>query len=520
MKNWIYYLLIFAIICIYFYVGNSVSSYWEAAIKYEKKLSIDFGRNEMSTFSIKDFAPDDFCIFEDSLGNRAYFRVIGMTQDSLLCVNYGVKMDKLPSDIESPSTIVSSGLIIDKRVNWVDKLLGDETNFSDDLVLYNDLELKRLYETHFLIVFELNDNYKQLTANLLMKLRLAYPTVLGLLIFIFFILIFGFNKAIKFIISKYKDVIKVQMVMFFILISSYFNLKYIVFTNSFSWFGWLLLFVFYTLVYFTFQYFKRKTNIFDFEKKEILKFLYLATIGALMLPFSILITSSLDHSQQKEWSANFIYGLQQGLVIWIGFAIANFLNNLIVHISSLRRKSNQLQNMAMIELDAIESKYGFKSKELMDQWKLINYYDSINLIKITQILDTQGWLGSDIVGRQGNTTIFLVIQHSDLAVQEKYLPMMREAVKSKKASGSQLALLEDRVALRQGKKQIYGSQIGMDETTNKNYILPLEDPDNVDQRRAEVGLPPLADYVSRWNIVWDPIQYKKDLPAIEALQKH
>ena len=172
------------------------------------------------------------------------------------------------------------------------------------------------------------------------------------------------------------------------------------------------------------------------------------------------------------------------------------------------------------ELDAIESKYGFKSKELMEQWKLINYYDSINLIKITQILDTQGWLGSDIVGRQGNTTIFLVIQHSDLAVQEKYLPMMREAVKSKKASGSQLALLEDRVALRQGKKQIYGSQIGMDETTNKNYVLPLEDPDNVDQRMAEVGLPPLADYVSRWNIVWDPIQYKKDLPAIEALQKH
>ena len=31
-------------------------------------------------------------------------------------------------------------------------------------------------------------------------------------------------------------------------------------------------------------------------------------------------------------------------------------------------------------------------------------------------------------------------------------------------------------------------------------VSPLEDPDNVDKRRAEVGLGPLADYVSNWNI--------------------
>ncbi len=36
---------------------------------------------------------------------------------------------------------------------------------------------------------------------------------------------------------------------------------------------------------------------------------------------------------------------------------------------------------------------------------------------------------------------------------------MRKAVKNKKASASSLALLEDRVTLKQYKKQIYGSQI-------------------------------------------------------------
>lgn len=97
--------------------------------------------------------------------------------------------------------------------------------------------------------------------------------------------------------------------------------------------------------------------------------------------------------------------------------------------------------------------------------------------------------------------------------------MMREAVKNGKAQGSSLALLEDRVAIGQGRRQIYGSQIGRDPETNQYYVLPLEDPNNVDKRRAEVGLSTLAEYVMNWDIKWDVEQYKKDLPAIEAREK-
>ena len=81
-------------------------------------------------------------------------------------------------------------------------------------------------------------------------------------------------------------------------------------------------------------------------------------------------------------------------------------------------------------------------------WRLINEKDSINLIKIKKILDERGWLGADIIGGQGNSTLFLVIQHSDLETQLKYLPMMREAVKNGNANAISLAILEDRVALR------------------------------------------------------------------------
>jgi len=163
--------------------------------------------------------------------------------------------------------------------------------------------------------------------------------------------------------------------------------------------------------------------------------------------------------------------------------------------------------------------YGFQSKIVDSLGRIMMQKDSVNLIKVTKILDKHGWVGADKVGGQANQTLFLVIQHSDLPTQQKYLPMMREAVKNKNASSSALALLEDRVALGEGKKQIYGSQIGFDKDTNINYVLPLEDPDTVDQRRASVGLGLLADYVKNWNIVWNVDEYKKQLPELEAKSK-
>lgn len=171
------------------------------------------------------------------------------------------------------------------------------------------------------------------------------------------------------------------------------------------------------------------------------------------------------------------------------------------------------------QINAINEKYGWESDEMKSHWKIINEKDSINLIEIKKILDTKGWLGKDVIGRQGNSTLFLVIQHSDIDVQLKYLPMMRDAVKKGNASPSSLALLEDRVALRQGKRQIYGSQIHSDKVTQEKYVAPLIDPENVDKRRAEVGLGKLADYVGHWNLVWDVQKHKERTAKIEAEKK-
>lgn len=171
------------------------------------------------------------------------------------------------------------------------------------------------------------------------------------------------------------------------------------------------------------------------------------------------------------------------------------------------------------EVIELQKKYGQKSKEVSSLWEKIEKIDSLNHIKVTTILDKYGWLGTDVVGQKGNSALFLVIQHSDLKTQEKYLPMMKDAVKNGKANGQNLALLEDRILIRNGKKQIYGSQIGTHPETNESYVLPLENPDEVDNRRASVGLSSLEDYVQNWEMKWNVEQYKKDLPKYEEIEK-
>ena len=177
-------------------------------------------------------------------------------------------------------------------------------------------------------------------------------------------------------------------------------------------------------------------------------------------------------------------------------------------------KIDELDQHYRNQIDFIETKYGRESKELKTLYNDMDLADSTNLIQVESILKKYGWLGSDKIGSQANSTLFMVIQHSGLSTQEKYLPLIRDAVKNGNAKAKSLALLEDRVAIFQGKMQNYGSQIFWSKVTNKYFILPLADPDNVDKRRAEVGLQPLSEYVSNWNIKWNAEEYKRDFPTI------
>ncbi|WP_214229014.1 DUF6624 domain-containing protein [Pedobacter sp. B4-66] len=169
-----------------------------------------------------------------------------------------------------------------------------------------------------------------------------------------------------------------------------------------------------------------------------------------------------------------------------------------------------------IRITYIEAKQRKESVSLLDS--LLNEMhksDQANLIKVNAIIKKHGWLGPQKVGVIGAQGLFLVIQHADLKTQEFYLPAIRAAEKNGEILSSNLAILEDRVCMRSGKQQIYGSQGFTDSQTGKKYIYPIIDVDNLDKRRIAMGMPLMQDYAKEWNVE----EYKKDLPDIERIVK-
>jgi hypothetical protein len=137
--------------------------------------------------------------------------------------------------------------------------------------------------------------------------------------------------------------------------------------------------------------------------------------------------------------------------------------------------------------------------------------DSINMIKVAGILSRYGWPGEEIIGWSGSSAIWAVIQHSNLENQEKYLILMREAVKNGKARPAQLALLEDRILVGKGKEQIYGTQAGTD-SLGIYKLYPIKDERNVNKRRFSAGLGPLQWYAKQLGLKYSSQKsIKKDI---------
>ena len=118
--------------------------------------------------------------------------------------------------------------------------------------------------------------------------------------------------------------------------------------------------------------------------------------------------------------------------------------------------------------------------------------DSLNLVLVGEILSQYGFPKKERVGDFGNQAVWLVFQHANLEYQKKFLPQLEAAVSHGDIAPMYLALLRDRIDVREGKPQRYGTQIN-----DKGNLAPLLDASRVNQWRQEVGLPPLEQFERR-----------------------
>jgi hypothetical protein len=121
--------------------------------------------------------------------------------------------------------------------------------------------------------------------------------------------------------------------------------------------------------------------------------------------------------------------------------------------------------------------------------------DEQNTTTLKQIVAHDGWPTISRVGEAAANAAWLVAQHApDIDFMEECLDHMRAAPEGEVQAANR-AYLEDRVRILRHRPQLYGTQFRREGSD----VIPfdIEDPDNLEARRASVGLETYAEYIKR-----------------------
>lgn len=170
----------------------------------------------------------------------------------------------------------------------------------------------------------------------------------------------------------------------------------------------------------------------------------------------------------------------------------------------LRRKDvDQKARFALIEA---MNKLGQAGKPPMFDRKLLDELtevDEANTKWLKGIIEKHGWPGKTLVGDDGASAAWLLVQHADRdrEFQKKCLALM-EAMPAGEVRGENVAYLQDRVLVGEGKPQKYGTQTT--EVDGKFVPSPIEDEEHVDERRKKLGMMPLKEYLKQIEETYRP----------------
>lgn len=165
-----------------------------------------------------------------------------------------------------------------------------------------------------------------------------------------------------------------------------------------------------------------------------------------------------------------------------------------------------LQTQDIDERIALGKKMGLSEAESTgDLWKMQSILDSVNMIYIEKIFNTKGYPGKSMVGEPTNTAAWSVLQHNPDKIS-KYLPLIKKAGEEGELPLRLVAMMEDRQLMNENKPQIYGTQ-GRVESDGNAFIWPIEDPENVNERREKAGFDNTVEEYSK-SLFGEDFEYK------------
>ena len=126
--------------------------------------------------------------------------------------------------------------------------------------------------------------------------------------------------------------------------------------------------------------------------------------------------------------------------------------------------------------------------------------DANNREALKAIIAEYGFPTAKMVGSEAMKGVFFIIQHADRDPewQRDQLPHIKEAVDRGDLDASDYAYLYDRIQVNAGNPQRYGSQFRkVDKEAGIAELAEVENPDQLDRRRMEMGMMPIRLYRER-----------------------
>jgi hypothetical protein len=151
-------------------------------------------------------------------------------------------------------------------------------------------------------------------------------------------------------------------------------------------------------------------------------------------------------------------------------------------------------------------KFGMRSSVASALWKLKFMIQEKSQKELEQLVAAKGWPKIREVGSEAFMAAYLVAMHTNDGSQKKYLPMIWKSCEEKELPWQRYANIYDRCLFNENKPQKYGTHTRFIEQTKSEELYPLEDETKVDEWRKELGLEPLAEYLARLNIKFQPKQ--------------
>jgi hypothetical protein len=175
-------------------------------------------------------------------------------------------------------------------------------------------------------------------------------------------------------------------------------------------------------------------------------------------------------------------------LIFVACGTASVQEKRIVEYSELLR----LELLGMRERDQ-KVREGFSSSMSEETMAAIMAVDGEHLGRLKEIVRQYGWPGRSLVGADGAEATWLLVQHAPSPFMKHCLPLLEDAVEAGESEARHYAYLYDRVQVKDGNLQRYGTQYKF---TPEGALErePLADPVSVDQRRASLGLPTMEEY--------------------------